>query len=566
MDLEAKPKESWASNRDGDGTDQECIKNAASGADKDAPILRLELEDNPRQYSTGMRLWLINIAAASIMFLALLDSSIISTAIPVITSEFHSMLDIGWYGAAYQLANACMQPLAGKFFTFFNSKPTFLVFFAIFEIGSFVCGLASSSKMLIIGRAIAGLGSSGVVNGVLAIVAGSVPLAKRPAVTGIGLGFSQLGLVLGPLVGGLLTEKSSWRWCFYINLPLGALFVFPIFFITIHGHTTRPKDVPLFSFLCHKMDMLGFFLFAPASIMFLLALQYGGNQFAWDSPTVLGLFCGSAVTLVIFLLVEHYKGDEALVPLAMVRRRIVWCSYLVMMFSIATSFCTSYFLPIYFQAVMEASPVMSGLFLLPNIVAQLIGAVVAGVLVGKVGYYLPVSVFAGVLLTIGCGLISTYSPSTSHVAWIGYQVILGSGRGIGVQMPIIALQNFLDGSKIALGTSLLMFCHTIGGAVFLSLAEMIFTNGLRSLIPVYAPLVDPNAIIAAGATSSGLLTAVDPSQLSGVLVAICKSVNRVFYITAGAGFAAFCFAWGMGWKDVRKRDDDFQALGTENDE
>jgi len=213
--------------------------------------------------------------------------------------------------------------------------------------------------------------------------------------------------------------------------------------------------------------------------------------------------------------------------------------------------------------------------------------------VAKTGYYLPWAILAGALVTLGCGLMSTFSPTTSSTTWAGFQVLLGAGRGMGMSLvsshypshlptsshlafpcpypilpipplppltptnqnpkPILALQNCLDTSDSPVGTAFMFFGHTMGGAIFLTSAQSIFTNGLRTLLPVYAPAVDPAGIINAGATHE-TLAAVDYASLEGVIEAVCKSTNRVFYMTTIAGFAAFCFAWGMGWVDIRKRE------------
>ncbi|KAK0619622.1 major facilitator superfamily-domain-containing protein [Immersiella caudata] len=490
------------------------------------------------------------------MFLTLLDASIISTAIPKITTEFpNSVLDIGWYGAAYQLANASLQPLAGKLYKYFPPKLIFLTFFIVFELGALMCGLANSSKMLIAGRVIAGAGCSGILSGAIAMVTAGVPMVRRPAVMGLAMGVSQAGLILGPIVSGVLTQKTTWRWCFLCNLPAGPVFALPLAFLTIpDGHLQKGVlDAGIFPFVRDKMDLFGLALLGSSASMCLIALQYGGNEYPWASPMVIGLLCGSLATFALLLWVEHRKGRDAILPLWMVSRRIVWCSCLVMACSVATTFCATYFLPIYFQAVVGASPIQSGLCLLPTVIAQLVAAGLSGILVERTGYYLPWSVVASLLLTLGCGLLSTFSPQTPPSTWAGYQIILGTGRGLGMSLPITALQNYLDESDSSIGTAFMFFGHTMGAAFFITMAQTVFTNGLRALLPMYAPGVDPAAIIDSGITHA-MLDAGDVNGLRGVIMAICRSIDRVFYMTAAAGFAAFCFAWGIGWKDIRKNE------------
>lgn len=236
--------------------------------------------------------------------------------------------------------------------------------------------------MLIVGRAVAGIGTSGIQNGAFTIIAECVPMAKRPALIGMVMGISQLGLVVGPLLGGALTQYTTWRWCFYINLPIGALVFAALFFVHVPTQVPKAKASTVWSSLHKKLDLIGFTIFAPAAIMLLLAVQYGGNQFAWNSSTVIGLFCGAGITVIVFLAWDYYKGDEAMIPLSMLRKKIVWSGCLVYGFLMSQMFTTSYYLPIYFQGVKGVSPTLSGVYLLPMILAQLFLAIGSGT-IGK---------------------------------------------------------------------------------------------------------------------------------------------------------------------------------------
>ncbi|KAL9107000.1 MAG: hypothetical protein Q9227_008036 [Pyrenula ochraceoflavens] len=478
------------------------------------------------QQVTGIKLINIITAITLVCLLVLLDTSIVATAIPRITSDFHSLADIGC---------AALQPLTGKFFMNLNSKWTFMGFFFIFELGSLICGLANSSKMLIVGRAIAGMGTAGVLNGTFTIIAGCVPMAKRPTLTGLVMGISNIGLVMGPVLGGALTQYSTWRWCFYINLPIGGLVAAMLTFIHIPDQIPKPSIPSFLRSVPSKLDLIGFLLFAPAATQLLLALQWGGTKFAWNSAQTIGFFCGAGSTFIVFLSWEYYKGDAAMIPFSMVQKRVVYTSSLVYGFLMAQLFCTSYYLPVYFQAVK----------------GQLFSSILSGWAVGRLGYYLPWIIVGAVMMAIANGTLSTLSPGTSSGKWIGYQIILGVGRGLGMQMPLIAVQNTLPPNQIPIVMALLMFSQNFGGALFLSFGETILTNSLKTEVPKYAPAVDPQDIINAGAT--GFRPIIDPMALHGVLKAYATSVDRVFYLTAGAGVACFVFAWGMGWKDIRKK-------------
>ena len=358
----------------------------------------------------------------------------------MITSRFNSLHDVGWYGSSYLLASAALQPLTGKVYARFNTKWTFIAFFGLFEFGSLICGAATSSMMLIIGRAIAGMGGSGLINGGMQIIYQAVPDHRRPAIMGVLMAISQIGLVGGPLLGGVLTEFVSWRWCFYINLPVGALAFVCLAFIKI----TDQKHVPelakngtrmdKFKELIHSLDLKGFTLFAGFSIMVVLALVWGGVDYARNSATIIGLLVGGGCTLVVFCWQEYRIGDRAMFPWSVVKQTAVWCSSISMFLFFGSQMVGNYYLPIYFQTVRNASPAMSGVYTLPSIFGTMLTAVISGALISRWGYYLPSMIASGILAGIGNGLLSMMNEHTPSVEWAWFQLIVGFGRGCGMQM------------------------------------------------------------------------------------------------------------------------------------
>ncbi|CAI7662021.1 unnamed protein product [Penicillium glandicola] len=428
------------------------------------------------------------------------------------------------------------------------------MFLVIFELGSLICAIASSSKMLIIARAIAGIGAAGIQNGSLTIIARSLSMKRQAATLGAVMAISQLGLVLGPLIGGALTDFVSWRWCFWINLPIGGIINIAMFFVNIPDPKTPDDDLSALQIIRQKLDLIGFLILAPALIQLLLALNYGGSQYAWSSPPVIGLFGGSASMFIMFIAWEYRTGAKAMFPLHIICQRIVACSCLFL----------------FFLGVKDASPMMSGVYILPSVISQLLLVISIGPLgkkpthlpqlslddaddpiVGRVGYYLPFSIATGAVSSIGNGLTSLLSPSTSPGTWIGYQMIIGIGRGIGMQSPLIAVQSTVPVGQISIAVSMLSFSQSLGQALFLTLAQAIFLNSLKSALSAYAPSEDPRAVIAAGA--GAIRTAVSKDKLPGVLVAYSQGIDHVFYLATGIAICCFCVAWGMGWKTIRKR-------------
>jgi MFS family permease len=297
--------------------------------------------------------------------------------------------------------------------------------------------------MLIVGRAVAGMGGSGLMNGGMQIIYLSVPSHRRPALMGILMSFSQLGLVSGPLLGGVLTEYASWRWCFYINLPIGAVATFCIAMVQIPDGKKKRGDgngASIYTLkesskeLLHELDLKGFLLFAGFSLMVVLALQWGGTNYSWSSATIIGLFVGCGCALLVFAVQEYRIGDRAMFPWSIVRRTAVWSSGITMFFFFGSQMIGNYYLPIYFQTVRNASPAMSGVYILPSILSSMLMAVASGALVSRWGYYLPWMMVSAVLAGIGNGLLSTVDLHTHPVKWIWYQVIMGLGRGCGLQM------------------------------------------------------------------------------------------------------------------------------------
>ncbi|KAK4978040.1 hypothetical protein LTR42_002415 [Elasticomyces elasticus] len=544
------------------------------------------------KWLTGVKLWLVMGPLILVFFLVLLDTTIVSTAIPDITNHFNSLADIGWYSASYQLASAVLQPLAGKTYVYFSNKWTFISFFAVFELGSLLCGVATSSKMLIVGRAIAGMGTAGLQNGAMTIISACVPLHKRPALLGICQGFAQLGLVFGPLIGGALTQYTTWRWsvdrsptqyncsadqfrCFYINLPIGgvagALLVFTRGVPDAHS---KPPAMEVFRDLHHKLDLIGFVLLSPAIIMALLALQWGGNVYAWDSATIIGLFCGAAGNLLVWAAWNWWKKDDALIPVSMVRRTQVWSGSLVVGFLMSSLYIFVYYLPvcipprvapahadvhqIYFQSADSASPTMSGVYMLPNILASLILAVAVGKAVQWVGYYTPFSIVSAIFMAVGYGLCSMLSPTSTTGEWIGFQIISGKHSDGHVSRTSALAKQQLTFHFFVKFTGMLF------GAVFLSASATIFTNSLRTFIVQLAPTADLDAILTAGAT--GFRKVISPEELPGVLLAYAKSVDRVFYLCAALAALCLPFSFGLGWTNIKKKAQEKKAVAEKPDE
>ncbi|OAA71310.1 Major facilitator superfamily domain, general substrate transporter [Cordyceps fumosorosea ARSEF 2679] len=534
------PGEETEVERDGSYTPESILRK--SEAEK-------EEEQVVPEYIHGWRLVSVMVAITLACFLYLLDVSILVTAIPKITSDFHSLTDIGWYGATYNLASAALQPLSGKFYTYFHAKWTFLAFFLVFELGNLLCGVATSSTMIIIGRTVAGAGASGLTNGSFAIVTACAPMEKRPQLMGILIGVCQMGLVAGPLIGGALTEFTSWRWCFYINLPVGAVTVVAFLVTAIPDKRRYVQNTGKLTL--RTMDVPGFALFAPAAVMILLALEFGGGKFAWSSPTIIGLFVGGGVEVVLFLLWERRAGMTAMIPLPIIGKREVWTACVASMFMFSTMLGAGYYLPVYFQTVRGMSPLRSGVSMLPAIVTQLVATVVCGGVVQRVGYYLPFMVVSAVIIAVANGLLSTWGPHTGTLTWAGYQVLLGVGRGMAFQMPVIAIQAHTPPALASVATATMVLFQTFFGSVFLAIINTLFNTKLKQELNRRLPEIGADKIINAGAAD--IKSVVSADKIAQVLEAYSLGVNEVFYAIAAICVCMFIFSWGTGWTDIRRK-------------
>ncbi|KAM3521390.1 hypothetical protein NHJ13051_006281 [Beauveria bassiana] len=544
------PGEETEVERDGSYTPDSVLKKKAEEAEAAAAAAAAAAAP---EYIHGWRLFSVMLAITLACFLYLLDVSILVTAIPKITSDFHSLTDIGWYGATYNLASAALQPLSGKFYTYFHAKWTFLAFFLVFEIGNLVCGVATSSTMIIVGRSVAGAGASGLTNGSFAIVTACAPMEKRPQLMGILIGVCQMGLVAGPLIGGALTEFTSWRWCFYINLPVGAVTVAAFLVTAIPDKRKYVVQSDPGKLTLRKMDMVGFLLFAPAAVMILLALEFGGNRYAWRSPTIVGLFVGGGVQVLLFLFWERRVGMTAMIPLPIIGKREVWTACVASMFMFSTMLGAGYYLPVYFQTVRGLSPLRSGISMLPAIVTQLVVTVVSGGLVQRVGYYLPFMILSAVIIAVANGLLSTWGLRTPTVVWAGYQVLLGFGRGMAFQMPVIAIQAHTPPALASVATATMVLFQTFFGAIFLAIINTLFNTKLKKELSSRVPEIGADKIINAGAAD--ISSVVPADRIDQVLQSYSLGVNQVFYAIAAICVCMFVFSWGTGWTDIRKKPD-----------
>ncbi|KAK1599396.1 major facilitator superfamily transporter [Colletotrichum navitas] len=498
------------------------------------------------QYPAGLKLFLVLMSVFMTMFLVALDRLIIATAVPQITDDFHSVTDIGWYGSAYLLTTCAFQLLFGKLYAFFPIKNVFLSSVVLFEVGSAVCGAAPSSAAFIAGRAIAGVGGAGIIAGTIVVMVHSVPLHRRPKYQGAFGAVFGIASVVGPLLGGAFTTKVTWRWCFYINLPLGGVALVVIALIMSPPEQDL-KDTSLW-FKLRQLDFAGTTVFIPGVVCLLLALQWGGVEYAWNNSRIIALFVLAFVLLASFVAIQILLPETATIPPRILRNRSIafaaWAA-----FSIGAQMMVfTYYIPIYFQAIQGVSAVESGIRTLPLVLSMTVFAGVSGGVITRIGYYTPVMLVGASIMAIGAGLLTTLEVHSGPGKWIGYQVIYGVGMGMCFQAPNLAAQTVLDKKDVPIGASAMFFSQTLGGAVFISVGQNVLNNELVKRVRGL-PGLQGIDLKGTGATTLTKL----PADVRGpVLEAYNEALRVVFVVGLVLVCSALIGAAGMEWKSVKK--------------
>jgi EmrB/QacA subfamily drug resistance transporter len=459
------------------------------------------LLDDEVIYPTKGRTAVILACLYTSMFLVALDRTILATAIPRITDDFQSIDDIGWYISSYLLTACAFILLYGKVYTYYSTKWTFLSGIALFEVGSAICGAAPTSIALIVGRAIQGFGSSGIFTGAITIMIQTIPLHKRPLFQGLFGATFAIASVVGPLLGGAFTDSSAtWRWCFYINLPLGGVVMIAlIFFLKLENEVKKTASLKE-QFM--QLDPIGTLFFLPSIVCLLLALQWGGTAHAWNSWRIILLLTAFAATFVAFVVIQYFlRHTTATVPARIIFQRSILFGSLQTFFNGACFMTQVYYIPIWFQAIKGSSPLESGIQSIPLIGGLVVLAMICGAGIQKFGYYTPLMWAGGVIMSIAAGLIYTWTPQTQSPEWIGYQVLFGIGVGFGMQAANLAAQTVLKHEDVPVGTAIIFFAQSLGAAVFASVGQNIFLSKFASQLHLFPEgVLNIDILLRVGAT------------------------------------------------------------------
>ena len=436
----------------------------------------------------------------------------------------------------------------GRVYTFYNPKKVFLASVTFFEIGSALSAAAPNSVSFIIGRAIAGCGSCGVFAGAIVIMVHLVPLRKRPIIQGLVGAIFGIASITGPLLGGVFTTEVSWRWCFYINLPVGGV-AFLVLIWILHIPSVKTSNIQWRDQI-KQLDPFGTIFFVSGITCLLLALQWAGSTYPWSNGRIIALLILSTLSIIAFIFLQAYQPTTATIPPRIIKNRSIIAATWVQFTIGASQIQLLYYLPIWFQAIKTVSAVQSGIDSLPLILGLVVSSILAGILVQKLGYYVPLMIASAVIMSIGAGLISTFDSNSGHERWIGYQAIYGFGLGLGQQQATLAAQAVLSKEDAATGIALVMFAQQLGGALFVSIGQNIFSNelidGLKHVSGIQA-----NVVVKTGATE--LSDVVDSADTGVVVSAYNGALDKVFVAALALACLSLVGAAAMEWKNIKPK-------------
>jgi EmrB/QacA subfamily drug resistance transporter len=452
------------------------------------------------------------------MLLAALDQTIVSTALPTIVSDLGGAGHLSWVVTAYLLAETVSTALVGKFGDIFGRKNMFLASVVVFIVGSFFCGFANSMLWLILFRAVQGLGAGGLMVTSSALIADVIPLRERGKYQGMLGSVFGVVTVIGPLLGGLFVDHLTWRWAFYVNVPV-AVVVIAVAVPTIPAIRRAGKVV---------VDYLGIILVSLGASGLTLVTSWGGNTYAWNSPTIIGTAAGSVVALILFVLVER-RAKEPVLPTRLFRNPVFSVGgTLAFLVGFAMLGGITY-MPTFLQYVDGTSATTSGIRMLPLVIGLLLTSIISGTLVSRTGRYKIFPILGSVFTGAGLYLLSLMDEHTNIVISSLYMFVLGIGIGLSMQVLVIAVQNTVDYADLGVATSGVTFLRTLGSsfgvAVFGSFYSNQLTPNLATALRAHPlPPGIPPAIVTSPAGLHKLPTAVS----APIVHAYAQSLQVVF--------------------------------------
>lgn len=450
------------------------------------------------------------------ILLAMLDNMIVAPALPTIVGELGGLEHLAWVTTGYILASTVSTPIWGKFGDLFGRKPTFMASVVLFLIGSALCGMSTTMGELVGFRAVQGLGAGGLMVGVLSIVGEMVPPRERGKYQGVMMSVMPVAMIGGPLIGGFITDNLSWRWAFYVNLPLGVV-ALTVLWVTLKLPRGSGRAV---------IDWTGAALLTVWITALVLITSWGGTQYPWGSWQIDGLAAVSVVGFVSFVIVQR-RVAEPIMPLKVFRNANFSLAGALAFLSGFAMFGAVTFLPQFQQFVQGSSATNSGLLLMPMMIAAMVVSLSGGLLITKTGRYRPLPIIGSAVMATGLGLFATVGLDTSRTATALYMVVLGAGLGGLMQTTTLIAQNSVSLRDLGAATGASTFLRNMGGSLGVSVLGAIYTSRLT------------DSLIAHGASGSFDGSA---SMTPAALKALPAAARQLFQQAVTDGIAGV-FAW-----------------------
>jgi EmrB/QacA subfamily drug resistance transporter len=465
------------------------------------------------------------------MFLAALDQTIVSTALPTIVGDLGGLNHLSWVVTSYLLAATVSTPLYGKLGDMLGRKPVFQAAILIFLVGSMLAGLSQTMDQLIAFRFLQGVGAGGLMVGAQAIIADIVPPRDRGRYMGLIGGVFAVASVAGPLLGGFFVDNLSWRWVFYVNMPIGVLAV-AIVALKLHLPSVKHR---------HKVDYLGTALLSAGVGPLILLTTWGGNEYAWNSPVIYALAVFGVIMLAAFVWQES-RAAEPIIPLKLFRSRIFDVANGIGFFVGLAMFGSIIFIPLYLQLVYGASATSSGLQMLPLMGGLLVAAIGSGRAISKLGRYKVFPVTGTGILIVGMFLLSRLRENSTHLTVAIYMLVVGVALGLVMQVLVLVVQNDVGREDIGVATSTATFFRSVGGSFGIAIFGAIFASRLGSELKK----LPPNVVKSLGGgvhITPAQAKRLSPTVHAQFLHAFAHALHGVFLFGMAVAIVPFVLSW-----------------------